>query len=79
MLILGNCLVLALLIFPLIFECRKPVLAGSTVIIHAKLVQTVDRKRYLTATMRSASDNAILAESTSLFILPKDAVASPKI
>ena len=58
---------------------RKPVFAGSTVIIHAKLIQTTDRKRYLTATMRNASDNTILAESTSLFILPRDNSASSKI
>lgn len=46
-------------------------MAGATVIINAKLVEQTDRKRYLTATMRSAKGDHLLAESTSLFVVPK--------
>jgi len=50
---------------------RKPCMAGATVIINAKLVEQTDRKRYLTATMRSAKEDVLLAESTSLFVVPR--------
>ena len=56
---------------------RKAVLSGTTVLIHARLSDTVGRKRYMTATMTCAATGAVLAESTSLFILPKDYVPFP--
>lgn len=50
---------------------RKPVFAGTVVRIHSKLVEKKDRKKYLEATMYDAKTGVVLAESTSLFILPK--------
>lgn len=50
---------------------RKPVFAGSVVVVNSKLVEIADRKRYLQATMTDSKDGSVVAEATALFILPK--------
>lgn len=51
-------------------DFRKPVYAGSVVVIKARLQREEGRKMFMTATMEN-SLGTIVAESTSLFIMLK--------
>jgi hypothetical protein len=51
----------------MVFVCRKPVFAGSIVVLRAKYTEKAGRKEYLSAYMES-EDGVKLADATSLFI-----------
>ena len=59
-------------VYNIILLNRRKVQEDSTCIIKARLVERKDRKLLMTATMEDRH-GVILAESTSLFIIVKDA------
>ena len=54
---------------------RQPILAGSTVILKARMKNTEGRKLYMQATMENV-DGQSLAESQSLFIVLRKGLSS---
>jgi len=57
-------------------DYRSPVPAGSRVLVRVQLRERVGRKLYWSAQMTDVDRKVLYVESTSLYIIPRDAVAA---